>query len=500
MSGNSLLIPCFVAVPLAGAFLNSLVGRRVRALPDFLGALAAFILVGLSLMALQSVRADSVWVYQVGGWKLPLGISLVLDGLTAFMLVTVNAVAFAIVVYARDYMERYTSKDLFYTLLLLMLAGMNGVLIAGDLFNLFVFLEIAAVASYALVAFGTERHELEAAFKYGVMGSVASLFILLGIALLYGMTSTLNLADMSQSLAGHSEADLLLMVSALFLMGFGLKTALVPFHAWLPDAHPSAPAPISAMLSGVLIKCLGIYALSRIFFNVIGMSPRVLTLLMYWGALSMMAGVILAMGQRDLKRLLAYSTISQVGYVVLGLGLGTPLGFLGVVLHLFNHSIAKALLFLVSGALEYATGTRDLHNMGGLRSRMPVTHTASFVAAMSIAGMPPFGGFWSKLLIIMAAVEAGHLGFAVWAVIVSVLTLALFAGVMKNIFWGEPGLRWQGVREVPGCMQASMLALALFSLLSGTLLVPGIREKFLLQASAALAQGTNYAHMIMSQI
>jgi len=500
MSAKAALIPLFVALPLAGAFLNSLVGRRVRPLPDFLGSLVTIVLLGLSLLALQGVRADSVWVYQVGGWELPIGITLVLDGLTAFMLVTVNAVACAIAVYARDYMERYTSKDLFYTLLLLLLAGMNGVLVAGDLFNLFVFLEIAAVASYALVAFGTGRHELEAAFKYGVMGSLASLFILLGIALLYGMTSTLNLADMSRSLADSHDTDLLLMVSALLLMGLGLKSALVPFHAWLPDAHPSAPAPISAILSALLIKCLGVYALCRIFFNVIGISPRVLTLLMYWGALSMMVGVILALGQRDLKRLLAYSTISQVGYVVLGLGLGTPLGVLGAILHLFNHSISKALLFLASGALEYATGTRDLYDMGGLRNRMPVTHKASFAAAMSIAGMPPFAGFWSKLIIIMAAVEAGHLGFAVWAVIVSALTLALFAGVMKKIFWGEPEPRWQGVREVTGCMQASMLVLALFSLLSGALLIPGIREKFLLQASAALTLGTNYSQMIMSHL
>jgi len=500
MSDKAAWIPLFIAVPLAGAFLNSLVGRRVRALPDFLGGLVTLVLLGLSLLALQRVRADSIGVYQVGGWELPVGITMVLDGLTAFMLVTVNAVACAIAVYARDYMERYTSKDLFYTLFLLLLTGMNGVLVAGDLFNLFVFLEIAAVASYALVAFGTERNELEAAFKYGVMGSLASLFILLGIALLYGMASTLNLADMSQALKGYGDSDLLLMVSALLLMGLGLKAALVPFHAWLPDAHPSAPAPISAILSALLIKCLGVYALCRIFFNVIGISPRVLTLLMYWGALSMMVGVILAMGQRDLKRLLAYSTISQVGYVVLGLGLGTPLGILGAMLHLFNHSISKALLFLASGALEYATGTRDLYDMGGLRNRMPITHKASFAAAMSIAGMPPFAGFWSKLIIIMAAVEAGRLGFAVWAVIVSVLTLALFAGVMKKIFWGESRPQQHDVREVTGCMQASMLVLALFSLLSGALLIPGIREKFILQASEALTLGTNYAQMIMSHL
>jgi multicomponent Na+:H+ antiporter subunit D len=414
--------------------------------------------------------------------------------------VTVNLIAFAIAVYATDYMEQYTSKEKFYSLVLLLLTGMNGVIVAGDLFNLFVFLEIAGVASYALVAFGTERQELEAAYKYAVMGTVGSLFILLGIVFLYSMTSTLNMADMSLMLKDHQNDNLLLMVSGLFLMGFGLKAALVPFHAWLPDAHPSAPAPISAMLSGVLIKTLGIYALCRIFYNVIGISPMLSSILMFLGTLSMVIGVLLAIGQRDFKRLLAYSSISQIGYVVLGIGLGTPLGILGGVFHLFNHSVFKSLLFLNSGAVEYATGTRDLRQMGGLGKMMPVTGTTNFVASMSIAGMPPFSGFWSKLIIIVAAVQAGHLGYAIWAVIVSVLTLALFAGVLRDSFLGEPSQPWQGIREVPRYMQFSMLGLALISVMSGMLLLPNIKGAFLQPAAAIFIEGANYAQVILGII
>ena len=216
-----------------------------------------------------------------------------------------------------------------------------------------------------------------------------------------------------------------------------------------PDAHPSAPAPISAMLSGVVIKTLGVYALCRIFFNVIGFTPMLSSILMFLGTLSMVVGVLLAMGQRDLKRLLAYSSISQVGYVFLGIGLGTPLGIVGGVFHLFNHSVAKSLLFLNSGAVEYATGSRDLGVISGLRKKMPITGATSFMASMSIAGIPPFGGFWSKLLIIIAAVQAGYLGHALWAVIVSILTLALFVTVFKDAFLGEPQHVWEGVKEVP---------------------------------------------------
>jgi len=320
------IIPLFVAIPLGGAFLVAIAGRKLKWIPDSLGSLFTLSLFVLSVISVKMVNAHDILIYSIGAWKAPIGIAMVLDGFGAFMLVTVNLIAFVIAVYSIDYMRHFTAKWKFYTLFLLMVGGMNGVVATGDIFNLFVFLEIASVASYALVAFGTEKQELEAAFKYAVMGTLASLFILLGIVFLYSLTSTLNMADMASILATKGSMNIVLMVSVLFMMGFGLKSALVPFHAWLPDAHPSAPAPISAMLSGVLIKSLGIYALCRIFYNIFGITPTVSSLLMTLGALSMVIGVFLAIGQWDLKRLLAYHSISQVGYVILGIGLGTPLG------------------------------------------------------------------------------------------------------------------------------------------------------------------------------
>ncbi|MFC1632162.1 complex I subunit 5 family protein [Candidatus Omnitrophota bacterium] len=487
------IIPLFTAVPLGGAFLISLIGRKIKAAADFFGIGVTFTLLVLSIISARLVNPAGTLVYHVGGWQIPLGIGLVVDGLSAFMLVTVNLVAFLVVIYAVNYMEKFTSKWKFYTLFLLMLAGMNGVIITGDMFNLFVFLEIAAVASYALVAFGTERQELEAAFKYAIMGTVGSSFILLGIVILYSYTSTLNMAQMSSILAQKGLGNVGLMVSVLFLTGFGLKAALIPFHAWLPDAHPSAPAPISAMLSGVLIKSLGVYALVRILFNVFGLSMGMSTVLLTLGTLSMMAGVILAVGQWDLKRLLAYHSISQIGYVMLGIGLGTPLGILGGLFHLLNHSIFKSLLFLNSGAIEYAAGTRDLQQMGGLMKKMPLTGSTTLVASMSIAGIPPFNGFWSKLLIIIAAVEAGRAGYAFWAVLASILTLASFTKVMKYAFFGELRANLEKVKEVPLLMKLSMGALALICLFGGLLLlIPGL-ELFIQGAQQSLLQGLGYS-------
>lgn len=500
MTATSNILPLFVGISLAGAFLTSIVGKKVKWLPDLMGSLTTLILLGLSLITVRIVATQGILVYSVGSWKLPIGIALVLDGLTVFMLVTVNLMAFFIAIYSINYMEKFTSKWKFYTLFLLMVAGMNGVVITGDMFNLFVFLEIASVASYALVAFGTERHELEAAFKYTVMSTVGSLFVLLGIVFLYSYTSTLNMADMANILAQKSASNITIMVSVLFIMGFGLKAALVPFHAWLPDAHPSAPAPISAMLSGVLIKSLGVYTLCRVFYNIIGINSSLSLILMVLGTLSMVIGVFLAIGQWDFKRLLAYHSISQIGYVILGIGLGTPLGMIGGLFHLFNHSVFKSLLFLNSGAVEYATGTRDLQKMGGLMTKMPITGATSLVASMSIAGIPPFNGFWSKLIIIIACVQANRLGYAFWAVLASILTLASFMKVMKYAFFGKLREKWNKVEEVPVFMKLAMVILALICVVGGVLLIYNINEVFLKPASDVLLEGTKYADIVFKGI
>jgi multicomponent Na+:H+ antiporter subunit D len=411
------------------------------------------------------------------------------------MLVIVNLVAFFVNVYAVRYMEKYTDKDRFFTLFSLMIAGMNGVVVTGDMFNLFVFLEIGSIASYALVAFGTGQEELEASFKYMVMGSVAALFVLLGVAMLYSHTSTLNMAGMAAVIAERGNPQVLFFVSVLFLVGFGLKGALVPFHWWLPDAHPSAPAPISALLSGLLIKTLGVYALIRVFFSVLG-NTAMMPVLMVLGVLSMIVGVFLAIGQWDLKRLLAYHSISQIGYIVLGIGLGTPLGIMGGLFHLFNHSMFKSLLFLNSGAIDYAAGTRDLKEMGGLRERMPVSAGTSLVASMSIAGLPPFNGFWSKLIIIVACVKAGHPVYASWAVLGSVLTLASFMKVQKYAFFGELKEKLAAVKEVPFLMQFAMIALAVICTLGGLLLVPAFAGDFLSSAADVVMKGKEYASVV----
>ncbi len=487
-------LPLFVAVPLFLAFLIPVVGQRWKILPDVLGNFTTFFILILALSTLGISGA-----YAVGGWVPPLGITLVADGLTTLMLLIVALISFAVTLYSINYMELYTSKTRYYALFLLMIAGMNGVIITGDLFNLFVFLEIASISSYALVAFGCQHEELEASFKYLVLGTLATCFILLGIALLYGIYGTLNLAHLGSLISESGFPVITRFALGLFLVGFGLKAALVPFHSWLPDAHPAAPAPISAMLSGVLIKTLGIYALVRLLFNVFGFTPLISHILITLGILSMVVGVFLAIGQWDYKRLLACHSISQIGYVFLGIGLGTPLGILAGLFHLINHSVFKSLLFLNAGSVEYTLGIRDMRKMGGLKEKMPVTSNTSLIGAFSISGLPPFNGFWSKLLIVLACVQAKNIPAAGWAVLVSIITLSSFTKVQRYVYFGKLKETLKNVREVPLSMKTAMVLLAVCCVLMGMLILPGPKEILLTPAANALLAGKEgYFNLVFS--
>jgi multicomponent Na+:H+ antiporter subunit D len=414
-------------------------------------------------------------------------------------------------------MKSYTGLPKYYSLFMLMVAGMNGVVLSGDLFNLFVFLEVASIASYALVAFGTDADELEAGFKYLILGSVASVMILFAVGTVYAVTGSLNMADVAREISVRFGGDMspaLLLAAAMFLMGFSLKAALVPFHAWLPDAHPSAPAPISAMLSGVVIKSLGVYAMCRVFFNVFGFSPDLPSSVIIadgiitFSVLSIVFGGLLAIGQWDFKRLLAYSSIGQIGYVTLGIGVGArvlatggvrslaALAILGGLFHLINHAAFKSLLFLSSGAIQHATGTRDMKQLGGVREKMPITGAATNLAALSIAGVPPFSGFWSKLVILVATLQAGHYAVGGIAIAMAFVTLAYYVKVQREVIFGSIKSAVEKAREVPAVMYVPLVILAVVCVGFG-LLYPVVGYRILEPARDALLNGAEYIKLVL---
>jgi len=387
---------------------------------------------------------------------------------------------------------------------------MNGVVLSGDLFNIFVFLEISVIASYALVAFGVEKNELEASFKYQVLGGIASFLILFGIGLIYWKTKTLNLADIREAFQAGYDKTYYTFVQLLILSGFGLKAAIMPFHAWLPDAHSSAPSPISAMLSGVFIKAVGIYVIIRLFFTMFVISEEVAILITCLGTISMVGGVFLAIGQWDMKRLLAYHSISQMGYVILSAGVGmillsrgvkpdvAVLAITGGLYHLINHAAFKGLLFLNAGAVEYRLGTRNLKEMGGLSAKMPITSATSFVASMSISGIPPFNGFFSKLIIVIACIRGGFYLLAILAIIVSIITLASFLKLQRYAFYNKVAKTENpGLKEVAGPMVFSMIVLGILCLLMSLLVIPSIRESLFKPAVDILTDASTYISKII---
>lgn len=509
------LIPSFIVIPLAGAFLIMILGRFISNLNKYLASLILLTLAVFSIYSLLTT-GENIAIYKVGGWepvnKIPIGIYMVMDGFTVIVLCIINIVGFLSVFYSISYIKRFTAENYFYALFCLMVAGMNGVVLSGDLFNIFVFLEISVISAYALVAFGVEKNELEASFKYQVLGGVASFLILFGIGFIYWKAKTLNIADIRIAFSSGYDKTYYLFVQILILSGFGLKAAIIPFHAWLPDAHSSAPSPISAMLSGVLIKAVGIYVIIRLFFNMFTVSENMALLITTLGTLSMVIGVFLAIGQWDIKRLLAYHSISQMGYVVMSTGIGmilvargikpeiASLAIAGGLFHLVNHAAFKGLLFLNAGAIEYTIGTRDLKEMGGLAKSMPVTSATSFIASMSISGIPPFNGFFSKLIIIVAAILARFYLLAALAVLVSIITLASFLKFQRYAFYNKPDAdKRLHIKEVPFPMVFSMIVLSIICVLLSLLVIPGIRDAILTPAIDILKDPLKYYSTIIGQ-
>ncbi|UCF06837.1 MAG: NADH/ubiquinone/plastoquinone (complex I) [bacterium] len=493
--------PLFTAIPLAATFIGLLLSKIGKRMADVVAFLATAILAVMSVLMLF----ESPFMYKVGGWLPPWGIMLAFDGLSAVLLVVINVISFLAIIFSLKYMTTYTAKPKYYGLFLLMIAGMNGVVITGDLFNLYVFLEIASIASYALVGFGCEREELEASFKYLILGGIASTAVLFGIAFLYSITGSLNMPDVAQQLELVGITRAVAFVIALFIMGFGLKASAVPFHAWLPDAHPSAPAPISAMLSGVLIKALGVYAIMRMMFHVIGRNELVASIMMFLGALSMVVAGLLAIGQDDFKRMLAYSSISQMGYVLIGLGLAlnpnvattvAALALIGAIFHLVNHAVFKSLLFLCSGSVEYRTGTRDLGKLGGLIRKMPVTGATCSIGSLAIAGIPPFNGFWSKLIIIIALIQGGYMIYGTIAVVVGFLTLVYFIKLQREALFGPLPEKLEGVREAPFAMTLPLVILAALCVALG-IAYPLVDRQLLYAAQEAILDKVAFMNLLM---
>jgi multicomponent Na+:H+ antiporter subunit D len=425
--------------------------------------------------------ADGVLVVFIGGAP-PLGACLEIDALGIYMAFSAALLGFFATLYSVTYMEHDTRLTEYYTLLSVLTVSMIGVALAGDFFTLFVFWEMMGVTSYVLVAFRKESWgPIEAGFKYMVMGAVGSTILLLGMGLMYGMAGTLNFAQISSVMSGQPVNLWLLLLFVVFVIGFGIKSAIVPMHTWLPDAHPEAPSPISALLSGMLIET-ALYALSRVLFitfdpGVFRMSIAILAMI------TMSLANVLALLQTDIKRMLAYSSIAQIGYMLVGLSAGTVVGMQGLFLHVFNHSLMKGLAFLASGSLVHVAHTRDIDELKGVGRAMPLTSLALFVALLGLGGVPSTSGFVSKFILFNSAIGVGLWWLALLGVLNSAFSMAYYLRVMKNLV-AEPSDRIKGLKEASLPMIAVTLTMALLIVLFGVW--PQATADFAMKAAEAL--------------
>jgi len=383
---------------------------------------------------------------------------------TVFVLIGISAS-----VYSLRYMERDTGIPLFYSLLLLMISGMVGTVFSGDFFTFFVFWEMMCISSYTLVAFRKQRWEpIEAAFKYLIMSSAGSATLLFGMSILYGICGTLNFQGLHIALS-NVGSSVWLYVSAIFiLIGLGVKSAIVPLHTWLPDAHSAAPSSISAMLSGVVVET-GIYAICRVGFTVLsGIQSQWISVIAILSVLTMLVGNLTPLLQTDLKRLLAYSSIGHIGYMLAGIATGTALGLTGTLMHIFNHALMKGTAFLCAGVILYRLETRELKEMSGVGRRMPVTAITFIISLLALTGLPPLNGFVSEVTIVLATIEANMAWLGVAVIINSIISAAYYIRVIRTILQPVTQKKIEEVKEGPPIM------LAVLCILSAMIIIFGI--------------------------
>ncbi len=442
-----------VVVPLLAAPLAALLrGPRLSwgvALASAWWALYA------ALGLLRRVLADGPIHYALGNWAPPIGIEYVVDPVNAWVILIVAAIAAVVTPYALQSVEREVAPDripLFYAAYILCMTGLLGIAVTGDVFNVFVFLEISSLSAYALIALGPDRRALTASFQYLIMGSVGATFIVIGIGLMYAMTGTLNMADLALRLPELPPNRTIPVAYTFLTVGITLKLALFPLHLWLPNAYTYAPSAVTSFIASTATK-VAVYLLLRFFFTIFGaaFSFNVMQLdriLMPLALVAILGMSLVAVYQENVKRLLAYSSVAQIGYMVLGVSLATTLGLTAGILHLFNHALMKGALFMAMGCVMYRVGSVRIERMEGLGRTMPWTMAAFVAAGLSIIGVPLTVGFVSKWYLVQAAVGGGH-WLAAAVVLVGSLLAAVYIWKVVEVAYFRPPDPDTEVREAP---------------------------------------------------
>lgn len=488
-----ILIPMFTGVA-------ALLTHRSRTAQRWLSALGSAALLAAAIWLLVEVERSGILALQVGNWRAPFGITLAADLFGAIMVLLTGVVGFAAAVYSLATADPLHEKYGYHQLYHFLLMGVSGAFLTGDLFNLYVWFEVLLMSSFVLLTLGGERGQMEGAIKYVALNLMSSALFLAALGLLYGLSGTLNMADLAHKFSRSLSAEqsgLTAALATLFLIAFGIKAAIFPLFFWLPASYHTPPVAVSALFSGLLTK-VGVYSLIRVFTLIFvrdfGFTH---SLLLVIAGLTMVTGVLGAIVQYDIRRLLSFHIISQIGYLLMGLGLFTPLGLASSVFFIFHVSVAKTALFFISGALDRRQGTFDLKKMGGAYQDLPALAALFLVSALALAGIPPLSGFFAKLGLVQAGLEAKSYAIVGVALGVSLLTLYSMIKIWNEAFWKE---RAEHAPPAPAdgawrMMIVSIVMLAAISALMGFGASPAF--DLALRAGAQLANPAAYIQAVL---
>ena len=497
-----LLIVLPILIPLGTATVL-LLARRWRVWQRLLSGVGAGGLLGVALLILNKVWHDGVQAVQIGNWPAPFGITLVVDMLSAIMLVLAGLIGLAVILYSLDSLaeRRYSSE--YFPLLHFLLMGICSASITGDIFNLYVCFEVMLIASFVLLGLRGRRRQIEGAIKYVTLNLVSSAMFLTAVGILYGEVGTLNMAALAQILNDVPQSVSIRGTAMLFLFAFGIKAALFPLFFWLPASYHTPSAAVSAIFAGLLTK-VGVYALIRCFTLLFVQDPEFThALILGLAGFTMVTGVLGALAQDEFRRILSFHIISQVGYMILGLGLFSPLALAGTVYYVTHHIIVKTNLFLISGLAHRLQGTYELKSMGNLYRTQPMLSLLFMISALSLAGLPPLSGFVAKFALFKAGFELQQYGIVAVAMGVSILTLTSMTKIWNEAFW-KPRLEVQRSHTndpIPLSAHLWMLipiaGLAMITLLLGL----GADAFFVLANRAAeqLSDPSEYIHAVLRE-
>jgi len=431
-----ILIVLPILLPIITAIIQMSFNRHLN-VQRIINVIAAFIQFGISIALFMSVYQGGIFSITLGSWPAPFGISFAADMFSAVMVLITGIISLTSSVYSIATVPKRTEIFFYYPLMQILIMGINGSFLTADIFNLFVWFEVMLISSFVLVALGGKKEQLEGAIKYVTINLISSSLFLAAVGILFGIAGSLNMADLAVKLPQVEQHGLIYITAALFLVSFGIKSAIFPLFFWLPASYHTPPAAVSAFFAGMLTK-VGVYALYRVFTLLFNHDNEFTnTILLAVAGMTMLVGVLGAAAQNDFRRILSFHIISQIGYMILGLALYTPLAIAGGIFYIIHHIIVKANLFLISGAVNEIKGSYNLGVLGGVFKYYPLLGLLFLVPAMSLGGIPPLSGFWAKYTVVKAGLEVQEWGVIIVALVVGLLTLFSMTKIWNEVFWKD---------------------------------------------------------------